>query len=293
MPIFQGESVIGKSSPSAPPQIDPQATARAQSSANRETAITQANLNQLNQYTPTGSLEYTQRGTAADGTPQYSATQTLTPDQQRILDLQEQGSIGYGEAGNTLLNNVKNTLQTPVDLSQFGAAPTYDAAFRDTQRQNLITRAQPDFDRQRSALETQLANQGIGIGSQAYNDEMQRFQRGYNDFLLGADINAGNVAAGEYGRMQTSRQNQINEAYLPRNQELNTLSALLSGNQVSSPQFVNTPQTQVQGVDTLGAYGLNQQNALTQQSLANSQNNAMMGGLFGLGGAGIQSRFWK
>lgn len=285
--------MTSKSRPSAPPQIDPQATARAQSTANRETAITQANLNMLNQYTPTGSLEYTQRGTAADGTPQYSATQTLTPDQQRILDLQEQGSIGYGEAGNTLLNNVKNMISTPVDLSQFGAAPTYDAAFRDTQRQNLITRAQPDFDRQRSALETQLANQGIGIGSQAYNDEMQRFQRGYNDFLLGADINAGNVAAGEYGRMQTARQNQINEAYLPRNQELNTLSALLSGNQVSSPSFVNTPQTQVQGVDTLGAYGLNQQNALTQQSLANSQNNAMMGGLFGLGGAGISSRFWR
>ena len=285
--------MTSKSRPSAPPQIDPQATARAQSTANRETAITQANLNMLNQYTPTGSLEYTQRGTAAVGTPQYSATQTLTPDQQRILDLQEQGSIGYGEAGNTLLNNVKNMISTPVDLSQFGAAPTYDAAFRDTQRQNLITRAQPDFDRQRSALETQLANQGIGIGSQAYNDEMQRFQRGYNDFLLGADINAGNVAAGEYGRMQTARQNQINEAYLPRNQELNTLSALLSGNQVSSPSFVNTPQTQVQGVDTLGAYGLNQQNALTQQSLANSQNNAMMGGLFGLGGAGISSRFWR
>ena len=284
---------MGKSSPSAPPQIDPAATSRAQSSANRETAITQANLNQLNQYTPTGSLEYTQRGTAADGTPQYSATQTLTPDQQRILDLQEQGSIGYGEAGNTLLNNVKNTLQTPVDLSQFGAAPTYDAAFRDSQRQALITRAQPDFDRQRSALETQLANQGIGIGSQAYNDEMQRFQRGYNDFLLGADLNAGNAASAEYGRMRQGRNDLINEAYLPRNQELNTLSALLSGNQVSSPQFVNTPQTQVQGVDTLGAYGLNQQNALTQQSLANSQNNAMMGGLFGLGGAGISSRFWQ
>jgi hypothetical protein len=284
---------MGKSSPSAPPQIDPQATARAQSGANRETAITQANLNQLNQYTPTGSLEYTQRGTAADGTPQYSATQTLTPDQQRILDLGEQGSIGYGEAGNTLLNNVKNTLQTPVDLSQFGAAPTYDTAFRDTQRQNLISRAQPDWDRQRQALETQLANQGIGIGSQAYNDEQTRFQKGYNDFLLGADLNAGNAASAEYGRMQQSRQNQINEAYLPRNQELNTLSALLSGNQVSSPQFVNTPQTQVQGVDTLGAYGLNQQNALTQQSLANSQNNAMMGGLFGLGGAGISSRFWQ
>ena len=274
-----------KRAPSAPPQIDPAATARAQQTANRETAITQANLNMLNQYTPTGSLEFTQRGTAADGTPQYSATQTLTPNQQRILDLQEQGSIGYGETGNTLLGNVRNMLSQPVDFSQFGAAPTYDENFRNAQRQALIARSQPDFDRQRAALETSLANQGIGLGSQAYNDAMQNFQRGYNDFLLGADLNAGNLAAAEYGRMQQARQNRINEAYLPRNQELNTLSALLSGAQVSSPQFVNTPQTPVAPVDTTAGLAMNQQNALMQQQMANQSRNAAMGGLFGTAGA--------
>lgn len=282
-----------KDKPTAAPQIDPAATARAQSSANKETATTQAQLNMLDQFTPQGSLQYTQNGTWADGTPKYSATQTLTPNQQQIADLGESGAIGYGQAGNALLNNVKGMLSTPVDMSQFGSAPVYDENFRVQQRQNLIQRAQPTFDQQRSALETRLANQGIGIGSQAYNDEMQNFQRGYNDFLLGADINAGNAAAGEYGRMQQSRQNQINEAYLPRNQELNTLSALLSGSQVSSPQFVNTPQTQVAGVDTTAALGMNQQNALMQQQMANASNNAMMGGLFGLGGAGLMSKFWQ
>ena len=284
---------MSKERNTAPPQIDPAATARAQSAANRETATTQAQLNMMNQYTPQGSLEYSQSGTWSDGTPKYAATQTLTPNQQRIADLGEQGSIGYGEAGNALLSNVKGMLSTPVDMAQFGAAPTYDENFRLQQRQNMVQRAQPDWDQQRTALETRLANQGIGIGSQAYNDEMQRYQRVYNDFLLGADLNAGNAAAGEYGRMQTARQNQINEAYLPRNQELNTLSALLSGSQVSSPQFVSTPQTQVAGVDTSAALGMNQQNALTQQQLAASQSNAMMGGLSGLGGAALMSRFWK
>jgi hypothetical protein len=62
---------------------------------------------------------------------------------------------------------------------------------------------------------------------------------------------------------------------------------------VSSPQFVSTPQTQVAGVDTSAALGMNQQNALMQQQLANSQSNAMMGGLSGLGGAALMSRFWK
>jgi hypothetical protein len=284
---------MSKERNTAPPQIDPAATARAQSAANRETATTQAQLNMMNQYTPQGSLEYSQSGTWSDGTPKYAATQTLTPNQQRIADLGEQGSIGYGEAGNALLSNVKGMLSTPVDMAQFGAAPTYDENFRLQQRQNMVQRAQPDWDQQRTALETRLANQGIGIGSQAYNDEMQRYQRGYNDFLLGADLNAGNAAAGEYGRMQTARQNQINEAYLPRNQELNTLSALLSGSQVSSPQFVSTPQTQVAGVDTSAALGMNQQNALMQQQMAASQNNAMMGGLSNLGSTALMSRFWK
>jgi hypothetical protein len=284
---------MSKERNTAPPQIDPAATARAQSAANKETATTQAQLNMMNQYTPQGSLEYSQNGTWGDGTPKYTATQTLTPNQQRIADLGEQGSIGYGEAGNALLNNVKGMLSTPVDMAQFGAAPTYDENFRLQQRQNMIQRAQPTFDQQRSALETRLANQGIQQGSQAYTAAMDDYNRGFNDFLLGADLNAGNAAAGEYGRMQTARQNQINEAYLPRNQELNTLSALLSGSQVSSPQFVSTPQTQVAGVDTSAALGMNQQNALMQQQLAASQSNAMMGGLSGLGGAALMSRFWK
>jgi hypothetical protein len=284
---------MSKSKPTAAPQIDPAATARAQAGANKETAVTQAQLNMMNQYTPQGSLEFSQNGTWGDGTPKFSATQTLTPNQQQIADYGEQGALGYGQAANSLLGNVQGMLSQPVDLSQFVSAPTYDTAFRDSQRQALISRAQPDWDRQRAALDTSLANQGIGIGSQAYNDELTRFQKGYNDFLLGADLNAGNAASAEYGRMRQGRNDRINEAYLPRNQELNTLSALLSGAQVNSPQFGATPQTQVQGVDTSAALGMNQQNALMQQQMATQQNNAAMGGLFGLGGAGIMSKFWQ
>ena len=276
---------MGKKSPSAPTPVDATATARAQAGANRETAIAQAGLNSVNQYTPFGSLEYSQSGTWSDGTPRFNATQTLTPQQQRIADLSQNASETYGQTGNALLNNVKGMLSSPVDMSQFGAQPTYDTAFRDAQRQALISRSQPDFDRQRAALETQLANQGIGIGSQAYNDEQQRFQKGYNDFLLGADLNAGNLAGAEYGRMMQGRQNQISEAYMPRQQSLNELAALAGGTQLQAPSFVNTPQTGIANTDIIGAQGLQyqgQQNASNQQMGA---NNAAMGGLFGLGGA--------
>jgi hypothetical protein len=288
---------VGKKSPSAPTPVDATATARAQAGANRETAIAQAGLNSVNQYTPFGSLEYSQSGTWSDGTPRFNATQTLTPQQQRIADLSQNASETYGQTGNALLNNVKGMLSSPVDMSQFGAQPTYDTAFRDAQRQALISRSQPDFDRQRAALETQLANQGIGIGSQAYNDEQQRFQKGYNDFLLGADLNAGNLAGAEYARMIQGRQNQISEAYMPRQQSLNELAALAGGTQLQSPSFVNTPQTGIANTDIIGAQGLQyqgQQNAYNQQM---GQQNAAMGGLFGLGGAALGGSlaggFWR
>lgn len=274
-----------KSSSNAPAPVDATATARAQGTANKETAIAQAGLNSTNQYTPTGSLEYSQNGTWSDGTPRFNVTQTLTPQSQRILDLQQNASETYGQTGNALLNNVKGMLSSPVDMSQFGAQPTYDNAFRDSQRSALVSRAQPDFDRQRQALETQLANQGITIGSQAYNDEQQRFQKGYNDFLLGADLNAGNLAGAEYGREMQSRTNRINEALMPRQQSLNELAALAGGTQLQSPSFVNTPQTGIANTDLIGAQGMQfagQQNAYNQQMGA---NNAAMGGLFGLGGA--------
>jgi len=76
---------MGKRAPSAPPAPDPAATARAQATANRETAVTQFGLNAVNQYTPYGNLEYAQAGTWADGTPRFTATQTLSPAEQEAL----------------------------------------------------------------------------------------------------------------------------------------------------------------------------------------------------------------
>ena len=280
---------------SAPPAPDPAATARAQSQANRETAIAQAQINMINQNTPFGRLEYTQRGTAPDGTPQYTATQTLSPQQQAISDEQQAAALAYGQTGNQLMGRVRNMLGTPVDISSFGAAPTYDNAFRDAQRDALLTRMQPQIDRARAALETRLANQGIGAGSAAWQTEMDQFQRGLTDMRLAADIQAGNVAGQEYGRMRTARNDLINEAYLPRTQEQNALAALLSGAQVQGPQFVNTPQTQVGQTDVMGPVSMQYQGQLADWNARNQAAQATQGGLFGLLGTGAQAAatFWS
>lgn len=79
---------MGKSSPKAPQAPDPVATAQAQGAMNRETAIANANLNRINQYTPQGSLVFNQIGTNADGTPRYESRQTYSPEQQRLYEQQ-------------------------------------------------------------------------------------------------------------------------------------------------------------------------------------------------------------
>lgn len=279
---------MNKEKTQAPSAIDPVQTANAQSAANKDTAVAQANLNMVNQYTPGGSLEYSQRGVAADGTPQYAATQTLTPQNQRIFDLTQNASEQYGQTANNLLGNVSGQLSNPIDLSSLGAAPVYDTAFRDSQKNALLTRSQPQWDQQRSALETRLANQGLTAGTAAYDNAYQaQYAKPYNDFLLGADLNAGNLAGNEYSRMQQSRQNQIGEMLLPRQQSLNELAALAGGTQVSTPSYVNTPQTGIQGTDIIGAQGLAAQQQNNAYNQAMGSNNAMMGGLFGLGGAAL------
>jgi hypothetical protein len=87
------------------------------------------------------------------------------------------------------------------------------------------------------------------------------------------------------------RQQSINEILTERNQPLNEISALASGSQVSQPNFLNTPQTQVGGVDYAGMVAKNYDAQNDQYKTQVGANNALMGGLFGmagtLGGAAI------
>ena len=131
---------MGKSSPSAPAVPDPIETAQAQGVENRKTAADTLRLNMVNQYTPSGSLEYTQRGTTADGLPQYSATQTLSPEQQQIFDAQNRASIGYGDIANTQLGLVSDTLSTPIDFSTLGDAPQANEEMRQSVYDSIIQR---------------------------------------------------------------------------------------------------------------------------------------------------------
>jgi hypothetical protein len=66
------------------PAPDPYAAAGAQTASNKETAIANAGINMVNQYTPEGKLEYSTNGLWGDGTPRYEVRQELSPENAAI-----------------------------------------------------------------------------------------------------------------------------------------------------------------------------------------------------------------
>jgi hypothetical protein len=257
-------------SPKTPAAPDPVATAKAQGEMTQNTATTQQMLNMTNQVTPDGSLTYNQTGTnsfvGADGktysVPQFTATQTLSDGARKIFDTNNVTKQNLANIGRDSSAKVGSILGTNINLNN-------DAV--EGRLMDLGTRRlNPQFARDEESLRTRLANSGIRAGSDAWNAEMQRFGQTKNDafdqLLLGG------------------RQQSINEILTERNQPLNEISALMSGSQVSQPNFTNTPQANVAGVDYAGMVASNYAAANDRYKTDVGANNAMMGGLFGTAG---------
>ena len=272
---------MGKRAPSAPAAPDPAATARAQATVNRETAITQFGLNAVNQVTPYGNLTYTQTGTWADGTPRFTATQTLSPAEQEALDLSNRAQSLYGTAAVNQLGAVQERLSQPFEFDPGAYGDT--AMGRDAVERALMERLQPQLDRDRAAMETRLANQGIMLGSEAYRNAMNQYEQQVADQRLAVVGAAGQ----EENRMAALRQQRLQEQLALRSQPINEATGLLTGQMVGMPQFVNTPQTNVAPTDYLGAVGM-QQAALQNQYNQRSQNyQTQLNGLYGLGSTAL------
>lgn len=251
------------SSPKAP---DPVKTAAAQSASNRDTALSSQLLNFVDQQSPYGGLSYQQTGTnsyvdSLTGktvtVPKFTATTTLSPEQDAILKQTQAAELNLGSIANERSNFLKDYLAKPFDVNAATEQKLYDLGSQ---------RLDPRFEQQQEALRTQLINSGIRPGSAAYSRSLADFEQNRND---------------AYNQLALQgRQQAFQEASYERSQPLNEIGALLSGSQVQQFQPVNTPQTQVGGVDYTGL--VNQQ---YQSKLANQQN--MLGGLFGLASGGI------
>lgn len=252
--------------PQMPAPPDPVATANAQAAANTKAAATQQQINMVDQVTPYGNLTYSQAGKWDDGTPKFQSTTVLSPDQQRNLQQQSQFDNLVNTLGIQQTQKLTGLLDKPVDLN--------NAATESRLMELGRSRMDPMWQRRRSELETRLMNKGAVPDSELYQREMQALGEQEND---------------AYNQLLLSGRGQaVQEALTERNQPINEITALMSGGQVSQPNFTNTPTAQVGSPDiaglTMDAYKYGPL-AQYQTKLANQQ--AMMGGLFGLGSAAL------
>lgn len=212
----------------------------------------------------------------APGQDQWTQTTTLSPEQQRLYDLTTQAQTTYGEIGNNQLNAVKGTLSQP-DTTDYGAA-------RQQALDAQMARLNPLYGQQEEGLRSRLINQGLSEGSEGWNRAFNQFNQGRNDAYIAADLNAGNTVG-----------QQIAQTTALRSRPLNEVAALLTGQQVQTPQAYQPAAAGVAPTDVLGAYNQQYQGQLAAYNAAQQQNAAGMGGLFGLagtlGGAALRSGF--
>lgn len=275
--VTQYQQQQGKGS--APPAPDYTGAANATAAGNLEAARAATAANRVNQYTPYGNLTYSQDPNASNPDSGWSATQTLSPAQQQMLDQSNNLSNGLLGTAQTGLNYVDQALSNggQLDNSKLAQNPIEGKSVQDA----IMSRLQPQLQADRTALDAKLANQGITQGSEAYKNANRQADQQQNDLYTQAALQGINTGL-------AARQQGIQEQYTAQDRPLNIVNALRTGNQVQAPSFVNVPQQQTTaGADLLGAanaqYGA-QSNAYNQKV---AQGNAITGGLFSLGGAAL------
>jgi hypothetical protein len=231
---------MSKPEPPTPP--DPRATAAAQTGTNVATGVANAFLNNVNQTTPTGKLNYDVTGNYAwtdpstgstYNIPRFTATQTLSPQEQAIQNQSEATKYNLAGLANAQSARVSDLLSSPFDVSGAPSAgdpnaitgvPDASTSFdrggnmqtsfdpggditrsygptdnfsADRQRAEdaLMARMNPQLALERQSIEQRLSDQGIRYGSDAYSHAMDDYNRQANDARFAAVGQAGQEQA--------------------------------------------------------------------------------------------------
>ncbi len=279
----------GGSPPAAP---NPQQVSQAQTQSNVETALANAQLGNTNQVTPYGNLNYSQTGGTQVGNnfiPQYTATQTLSPQQQQIFNSQQAlTGQALGQIAPNVLNQIQSTTQNPLSFAGAPPMPGDQTQAKNDAYNALTARSNQALDLQTKQQQTQLANQGISAGTEAYNNALRPIEQARVDASNQATINAGNVAGQNINQAQQLRNQYTGEASQLYNQPLNTYAALtgVSGG-VTQPTYAPASAGQVAPTDVSSNYYNSYNGQLQQYQTQQGQQNALLGGLFGLGGSAL------
>jgi hypothetical protein len=266
-----------KDSPDTP---DYEGAAQATAAGNADAARIATKANRVSQYTPYGNLVYT---SGINGDPdQWRMDQILSPTNQQLLDKNNQISLGLADTANTGLDYVQNMLDSPFDTSRL---PAEQINAGQTAQDAIMARLDPKFAQSENALRQRMANQGISAGSEAWDNEFRGFNEGKNDAYTQAALQG--MGFGQQARQQSLQE----QAYL-RNEPINTLNAVRTGAQVTSPTFSNVPQqATTAGPDMLGAAQGMYSAQLGASNAKNAATSNFMSGLFNLGSGAMSGGY--
>ena len=136
-------------------------------------------------------------------------------------------------------------LQGQLDTSQLAAMPVNAGM---TAQQAIMSRLDPQLQRQRSQLETQLANQGLARGGEAYNAAITEQQQQENDLRTQAALQGISLDMG-------ARQQGLGEAQtLGGFANQSALAGFGAGQQATQARNAAIAQNFGQGLGAAGAY---------------------------------------
>ena len=258
----------------APAPQNAQATAAAQQQMNVGAAEDQQAINNVNQTTPYGSLTYNQTGTNAQGIPIYSATTALNPAEQTLFNTDVGTQTQMAQDASKLASNLGPSLTSAPNLGNQALVNQMMGWQKDYM--------QPIFNNQNSNLNSQLANQGLAVGSGAYNNAQMGLAQNQNQ-------------AYESGLLQ-DQSTAYNQALQSYEAPIQTLGTLLGESQPGSvtSSLAQTPQEQIQPANLESLVQQNYQSQLG--NYANTMSGmfsipaALLGGWAKAGGLGSDIR---
>ncbi len=309
------EAIIGGKS-DAPPAPDYLGAAQAQGAANLQSGQQTASLSNPNIFGPYGNQTVSYAPTGPDGMQQPTIQQSLSPAQQQLLDSQNALKTGLANLGQSSLGTVQGVMGTPFDGSKYGlqtSAPGLDLSgvakmpvnAGTTGYNAIMSRLEPQMGRQQVSAETALTNQGLRPGTEAWTNAMTDLHNSQNDQRtqaaaqgVGLDMSANNqgynqaLQAGQYAMQNaqfgnTAQQQAYQQALSNYNLPLNQITALMSGSQVTNPQFQSYSGTPIASGNIAGAANQAGQYAGNIFSNQVGQQNAMTSGLAALGSSGL------
>jgi len=240
----------------APDAPDPTTTSNTQQQYNTQAAAAQQKANSFNQTTPYGSMTYVADPSSPSG---YRLETSLSQPQQALLTTQ-QGTQGIaGKAAQSLASDT---------AGMYGKAPNFQAL----DPTGLVSQLnswqqkyqQPLFDQQSSNLESQLRNQGLMLGTQAYDNAKNLLARNQGDVTNQFMTN--NIGTGLQAQAQNFGQ-QVQNYEIP----LQTQQQLMGMASPTMPNFQQTPTAQIQPANYSGAVQSNYDNQM--KNYENNWNN--------------------